>query len=511
MTQYREILRLHNQGISQRSIAVSVGCSRNTVASTIARAETHNLVWPLSTELTDAKLQKLLFFDTVAKSVHKMPDYEYVHREMAKSGVTLSLLWNEYCETCRQSSELPFMYTQFCKYYRDYAVLNKATMHIQRKPGEQLEVDWAGQTAGIIDNTTGELIPAYVFVATLSCSGYSYVEAFLSQNQEDWIAAHVNAYRYFGGVTRLLVPDNLKTGVEHADWYTPVINKSYHEMSEHYGTAVLPARVRKPKDKPGVEGAVGVISTWIIAALRHGQFFTLHELNSAIREKLDVFNRKPFQKKQGSRMSVFLEEEKPLLLPLPTKPFELAFWKIATVAFNYHISVEKMHYSAPYEYIKHKVDVRITKSTVEIFYHGNRIASHVRLSGYSGQYSTVPEHMPEDHRKYTQWNAERFLSWAESIGQNTVAVVRAILSSRQVEQQSYKACMALLKLGDKHSLVRLESACKRALSYTPSPSFKSIQTILATGQDKLTDEPPVTDSSSEFGFTRGADYYGGKK
>lgn len=511
MTQYREILRLHNQGISQRSIAVSCGCSRNTVASTITRAETHSLVWPLPIELTDAKLQKLLFSDAVAGGSHKMPDYEYIHREMAKSGVTLSLLWNEYCEGCRQSGELPFMYTQFCKYYRDFAAINRATMHIERKPGEQLEVDWAGQTAGIIDNTTGETIPAYAFVATLSCSGYSYVEAFLSQNQESWIAAHVNAYSFFGGVTRILVPDNLKTGVERTDWYTPVINKSYHEMSEHYGTAVLPARVRKPKDKPGVEGTVGVISTWIIAALRHGQFFSLHELNTAIREKLDEFNRKPFQKKPGSRLSVFLEEEKPHLLPLPTKPFELAFWKIATVAFNYHVSVEKMYYSVPYEYIKHKVDVRITKSTIEIFYSGNRIASHIRLRGYDGQYSTVPEHMPEDHRKYTQWNAKRFLSWAESIGENTAAVVRAILASRQIEQQSYNACMALLKLGDKHSLMRLEAACKRALSYTPSPSFKSIQTILATGQDKLTDEQPASDSSCEFGFTRGADYYGGKK
>lgn len=511
MTQYREILRLHSQGISQRNIAVSCGCSRNTVASTINRASEHGLVWPVSIEMTDAKLQKLLFSGTAAGGTHKIPDYEYIHREMAKSGVTLTLLWNEYCERCRLSGEIPFMYTQFCKYYRDYVVVNKATMHIERKPGEQMEVDWAGQTAGIMDNITGEIIPAYVFVAVLPCSGYAYVEAFLSQEQESWIAAHVNAYRFVGGVTRILVPDNLKTGVDRVDWYTPVINKTYHEMAEHYGTAVLPARVRKPKDKPSVEGAVGVISTWILAALRHGQFFSLHELNTAIREKLDEFNKKPFQKKPGSRMSVFLEEEKPHLLPLPTRPFELAFWKIATVAFNYHVSVEKMLYSVPYEYIKHKVDVRITKSAVEIFYNGNRIASHVRLRGHAGQYSTVPEHMPEDHRRYTQWNAERFLSWAEGIGENTVAVIKAILSSRQVEQQSYKACMALLKLGDKHSLTRLEAACKRALSYTPSPSFKSIQTILATGQDKLVEEPPAADSSSEFGFTRGADYYGGKK
>jgi len=461
--------------------------------------------------MTDTKIQKLLFSGGGTSSVHKPPDYEYIHREMAKSGVTLSLLWNEYCEGCRLGGEIPFMYTQFCKYYRDFVSVSKATMHIDRKPGEQMEVDWAGQTARVIDDITGDIIPAYVFVATLSCSGYAYVEAFLSQNQECWIAAHVNTYVYFGGVTRILIPDNLKTGVEKPDWYTPVINKTYHEMAEHYGTAVLPARVRKPKDKPFVEGTVGVISTWILAALRHRQFFSIHELNEAIREKLEEFNRKPFQKKPGSRLSVFLEEEKPLLLPLPQRSFELAVWKIATVAFNYHISVEKMQYSVPYEYIKHKVEVRITKSTVEVFYGGNRICSHVRLSGHPGQYSTIPEHMPEDHRKYTQWNAERFLSWAQGIGENTVAVVGAILASRKIEQQGYKACMALLKLADKYSIDRLENACKRALSYTPNPSFKSIQTILATGQDKITEVPPTPDTSSEFGFTRGAEYYGGEK
>ena len=227
MTQYREILRLYSQGISQRSIAVSCACSRNTVSSVLSRAEERGIVWPLPKEMTDAKLQKLLF-SGVTTSAHKQPDYEYIHREMAKSGVTLSLLWNEYCESCHLGGDSPFMYTQFCKYYRDFVRVSKATMHIDRKPGEQMEVDWAGQTAGIIDNVTGDIIPAYVFVATLSCSGYAYVEAFLSQNQECWIAAHVNAYAYFGGATRILIPDNLKTGVEKPDLYTPVINKTYH-------------------------------------------------------------------------------------------------------------------------------------------------------------------------------------------------------------------------------------------------------------------------------------------
>jgi transposase len=278
-------------------------------------------------------------------------------------------------------------------------------------------------------------------------------------------------------------------------------------MAEHYGTAVLPARVRKPKDKPSVEGAVGIISTWIIAALRNWKFFTLQEMNEAIRGKLEEFHQKPFQKKEGCRLKVFLEEEQPVLQPLPSRGFEFTQWKVCTVAYNYHISVDSMFYSVPYEYIKKKVDVRLTRSMVEIFLDGERIASHVRKHGHPGQYSTQPEHMPEDHRKYTQWNAARFLSWARSIGDNTAAVVKAILASRKIEQQGYRACMALLKLSDKYSAVRLEAACKRALTYTPSPSFKSIQTILATGQDQLPDEE-TADSSSEFGFTRGPGYYG---
>ncbi len=331
----------------------------------------------------------------------------------------------------------------------------------------------------------------------------------MSQNQENWIAAHVNMYQFFGGVTRILVPDNLKTGVEKALWYTPIINKTYRDMAEHYGTAVIPARVRRPKDKATVEGTVGIISTWIIAALRRQKFFSLRELNEAIKPKLENFNSKPFQKKPGSRLSVFEEEEKPALLPLPQAPYELATWKIATVQFNYHIAVEKMFYSCPYEYIKHKVDVRITRKVIEVFFNNHRVCSHPKLHGREGQYSTVVEHMPEEHKQYAAWNAERFISWAKSVGLNTSSAVQAILASHKVEQQGYRPCMALLKLADKYSVIRLEAACEKALSYTPNPSYKSIQTILKTGQDKVVKEEIVPDDmSANFGFTRGADYYG---
>jgi transposase len=319
----------------------------------------------------------------------------------------------------------------------------------------------------------------------LSSSQYAYVEGFLSQNQDNWIAAHNNTFAFLGGVTRILVPDNLKTGVEKASWYSPVINKIYHEMAEHYGTAVIPARVRKPKDKPNAEGVVGIISTWIIAALRNQTYFSLVEINKAIAQKLHEFNNKPFQKRPGSRLSAFLDEEKYALQPLPTSVYELATWKIATVQFNYHISVDTMHYSVPYEYIKHKVDVRVTKGVIEVFYNNHRICSHPRLCGRPGQYSTTEDHMPDKHKQFLQWNAERFVSWAQSVGPNTTMVIKAILSFHRIEQQGYKSCMALLKLADRYSLVRLESACTRALSYTPNPSYKNISTILVSGQDTV--------------------------
>lgn len=259
-----------------------------------------------------------------------------------------------------------------------------------------------------------------------------------------------------------------------------------------------------------MEGTVGIISTFILAALRNRQFLSLPELNEAIWERLEVFNNKPFQKKNGSRASLFAEE-KPFLRPLPQYPFELATWKKATVGPNYHISVERMNYSVPFEYIRQKVDVRLTRATMEVFYNGSRICSHPRLYGKFNQYSTIQENMPPDHQKYVQWNGERFIRWAGKIGSSTECAVRAILSSYKVEQQGYKSCLGLLKLADKYSAERLENACKRALEFTPRPSLKNIQAILASGQDKLPTEQEPT-SSSQYGFTRGADYYDrGKK
>ena len=513
MTKYREILRLASLGLSQQSIADSCNASKKTVNRVLKRAKALQLYWPLEETETDSVIAEKLFPSAPGKvsSSKKLPDFDYIQKELLRNGVNKKLLWTEYLEECRLSGESPLMYSQFCYHIQQDEQKRRATMHINRKPGEQIEVDWAGDPAHIIDPDTGEITKAWLFVGVMTYSQYPYVEAFLNEKQQAWITAHVHMYEYFGGVTRILVPDNCKTAVIHNnDWYNQQVNQVYYEMAEHYNTAIIPARVRTPKDKANAEGAVGIISTWITAALRNEQFFSLAELNRAIRKKLEIFSHRPFQKKEGSRYEIFHNEELPLLAKLPATPYELAEWKSATVQFNYHISVNGMLYSVPYEFIKRKVEVRITDKVVEIFYNHNRIASHRRLYGRKGQYSTVTEHMPTDHQKFLEWNGDRFRSWSERIGTNTYNVVNAILSSQRVEQQSYRSCMGILKLAEKYSAQRLEAACKIALSYTATPSYKSIKNILAAGKERIDQELQASENAAthnKHAITRGAAYY----
>ena len=509
MTNYREILRLRSLGINHSRIAEGMGIARQTVVTAIQRAAAQNLDWATVEGMSDRELAAAMRPGGGGQVVYKQPDYVAIHKEMAKPGMTQQLLWMEYCDTCRAAGDIPYGLTQFKTHYREYLTETKATMHINRKPGDIMEVDWAGQTAHIIDTDTGDLLPAYVFVAVLPYSGYAYAEAFWKQNQASWSAAHVNAYAHFGGVARMLVPDNLKTGVTKHTRQEVVLNKAYQELAEHYGTAILPTRVRAPKDKATVEGTVGNLSTFILAAIRNGQFFSLRELNEAIWERLKIFNHKPFQKKDGSRATWFLEERE-FLLPLPMAAFELAEWSIAKVGFNYHISVDEHYYSVPYEYIRKQVDIRLTRGVVEVFYENLRICSHVRSYDRRDRYLSKPEHMPDNHKQYLEWNGDRFRRWAAKIGPNAVTVVESILTGCKVEQQGYKGCMALLKLADTYTPERLESACAKALDYTPRPGYKTIQTILRTGQDRIAAEvaAPTSTDDADFGFTRGADYYG---
>jgi len=505
MIDYREILRMDALGISGRSIAATLRCSRNTVADVLEQAKQKGIDWNNCRTITNNDLRRKLYPERKDKSIYRMPDYEWVYEEMKKPGVNLTLLWIEYCSACRRNGEIPYQLTQFRKYYAEHVNKTKATMHIERKPAEIMEVDWIGDTAEIMDPVTGEVISAFVFVAVLPYSEYTYAEAFLNMKTESWIYAHVHAYQYFGGVTRILVPDNLKTGVTKNTKHETILNPVYQEMAEYYGTVILPARPKKPKDKPSAEGSVKISETWILAALRNRKFFSIDELNQAIMERLYDINHTPFQKKEGSRASVY-EEERILLMPLPKVEFELATWKELTVQYNYHITVDKQNYSVPYEYIKKKVRVRLTSTTVEIFYNGTRIASHMRLHGRPNQYSTNEIHMPQEHQESLQWNADRFIKWANKVGEQTETVVKLMLSSYKIEQQAYKPCLAMLKLADKYSPERLENACKRALTFTLNPSYKTINSILQSGRDKI-ESSQDTDPFKREGYTRGADYY----
>ena len=507
MTDYRAILRLDSLKLQHKQIAESLGVSRTTVIRVLRRAQEVGLYWSKAQDMGDRAVSEALFPTTDGKLHYKLPDYEAVHTAMAQPGVTLQLLWIEYCDRCHDADELPYQLTQFKKYYRQFVQRTKATMHIQRKPGEHMEVDWAGQTAELTDPDTGEAVKVYLFVAALPYSGYAYAEAFPDQTTSSWIAAHVNAYKHFGGVTRILVPDNLKTGVDKHTKDEVVLNKTYQELAEHYGTAVIPTRVRRPKDKATVEGTVGNLSTAILAALRNQQFFALRELNEAVWKRLDTFNQRPFQKKEGSRAILFAQE-KTYLQKLPSHPFELAEYRKATVQFNGHIQVDFQNYSVPFDYIKRKVDVRLTRYAVEVLCDGNRICSHPRLYGPKGQYSTADDHLTPNQRKFLEWNGDRFRKWAAKIGPSAAGMVEAILAGYKVEQQGYKACMGLLQMAETYTPQRLDAACAKALRYSPRPSWKSVQTILKSGQDLIREEESEPAKPSNVGFTRGAAYFG---
>lgn len=515
MTKYREILRLTALGLSVRNIENSLHVSSHSVIKIQHRAKELDISWPLDESMTDAELQRLMFPNDVKKNTPKrMPNYDYIRKELLRNGVSKKLLWTEYLEECRQNGDDALMYSQFCHHIQQNEQKYRATMHIPRKPGEQIEVDWAGDPAEIIDPDTGVITKAWIFIGVMTYSQYTFAEAFINEGQAAWNTAHVHMYEFFGGVTPILVPDNASTATnrKQSDPHEPVLIRAYEELAQHYNTAIIPARVRAPKDKPNAEGNVGHVSTWITAALRNEQFFSLAELNAAIKEKLQKHNAAAFQKKEGSRLSLFLEEEKPLLMPLPASRYELAEHRIATVQFNYHIGIDKMYYSVPFQYIKEKVDVRVTDQTIEIFKNNRRIASHRRLYGRPGQYSTVTEHMPPDHQKYLEWNGDRFRKWAEGIGISTYKVVDSILTSGRVEQQSYRACMGLLKLAERKSPQLLERACAKALQYSNSPSYKSVKNILAS--EKASPEPVKSNAKSDarqYGITRGARHYGGNE
>ncbi|HZJ03936.1 MAG TPA: IS21 family transposase [Nocardioidaceae bacterium] len=507
MVDYKRILQLRAEGVSQRGIAEALGCSRNTVAAVFAAANTAGVGFGQVADLAADEVRKLLLPEPASPdSERAVPDFEQVHRELARPSVTLLLLWNEYVAKCRESGEVPYQYSFFNEQYRRWVKSTGATMRIARDPGEQIEVDWAGDTMSFADPVTGELVDAWLFVAALSFSAYAYVEAFADMRLGSWIDAHVHAFEEFGGVARLLVPDNLRAGVTRSDRYEPVLNPAYARLAEHYGTAVIPARVRKPRDKPVVEASVRFVANQVAAVLRDRRFVGLAELNEAIFDEVAEINARAFQKREDSRRIVFERDENPLLRPLPPVRFELADLRKAKSGPNYHVQVDKNFYSIPSRLIGQSLDVRITSRMVEVFDGTERVAAHTRLRGVRGRYSTLTAHMPEAHRsRLVDWTPERFTQWAATIGPNTLAAIEAILASRKIVEQSYRSCLGVMSLAKKPGgMARLEDTCSRALAATPAPSYTLIKKLWA-GWTPI--EPPPPPSLGEAGFVRGADYY----
>lgn len=504
MRRVREVLRLRwGLGLSARQVARSCGLAHPTVLSYVRRAEACGLSWPLPASLDDEALERRLFPPLPPSTVPRPePDWPAVHRELKRKGMTLQLLWDEY----KAAHPRGYQYTAFCVRYRRWRKRLDVVMRQDHRAGEKLFVDYAGQTASVIDRSTGEVREAQLFVAVLGASNYTYAEATWSQGLCDWIGAHVRALAYFGAAPEIVVPDNLKPAVGRAHRYEPTLNRTYREWAGHYGVAIVPARPARPRDKAKVEVGVQVVERWILARLRHRRMFSLGELNEAIGECLERLNARPFKKLPGSRRALFETLDRPAMRPLPARPYEYAEWKKVRVNIDCHVEIERHYYSVPYRLIKHELDARVTAATVEVLHKGRRVASHVR-SGRRGGHTTVPEHMPQAHRAYAQWTPQRLVRWARKTGPSTAVLIEHILASRVHPQQGFRSCLGIMRLGRRYGDERLEAACRRALAIG-THAYKSVASILKNGLDRKPLPPSVPDLPAiEHDNLRGPDYY----
>ncbi len=493
MRTIREVLRLAlTTSLSERQIARSVGVARSTVATYVKRAHELGWTWPLPGMLGEQDVRALLRGEStpvVTLPVRTLPNWADVHKELQRKGVTLQLLWKEYREQYADG----YGYSRYCELYRSWTGTIDVVMRQHHAPGERLFVDYAGMTMPVVDPETGDIRQVQIFVATLGCSNLLYVEATETQQVHDWIASHVRALRFIGGVPQLIINDNLRSGVKRPCRYDPDINRSYEEFAAYYGVAILPARVRKPRDKAKVETGVQITEREILAPLRNRTFFSLHALNEAIAELLDVVNNRPFQKLPGNRRSRFEELDKPALQPLPRMPYVCAEWSKARVNIDYHIAHDGHYYSVPYKYARTEVDVRTTALTVECYIDMRRIASH-RRSRHKGAHTTVDEHMPSSHRRYAEWTPERILQWARTIGPETALLAERIMEHRAHPEQGFRTCLGLIRLHKSYSVERMEAAASVALQIG-AVRLRSIRSILETGRDRRA-SPVVNEEDS---------------
>jgi transposase len=503
MRKIEEVLRLKfDKRLSHRAIAKSCGVSTSTVSAYVTHAKAAGLSWPLPAGMTPEQLEARLYPDRKPSQAKlPQPDWSYIHKELKRKGVTLSLLWMEY----RQAHPAGYGYSQFCHRYRAWKRRLKPTMRQRHKAGETLFVDYAGHTVNVVDAETGAVREAQIFVATLGASNYTYAEAQWSQSLPNWIAAQVRALAFLGGAPELIAPDNLKSGVTSPDRYEPDLNPTYLDFAQHYGIAVVPARVRKPRDKAKVEVGVQVVERWILARLRDRTFFSLAELNQAIAALLDELNQREMKHLGQSRRELFEELDRPALAPLPAQPYEYAQWKKARVHIDYHVAFEKHLYSVPYTLCGKEVSLRATEKVVEVFYQRKRVASHPRSTA-KGRFSTHRVHMPPEHRVYSQWSPQRFLRWAGEIGEQTGELISRALDARRHPQQAYRTCLGILGLAKSYSPERLEAACQRA-NAAGICSYKGVHNILKHKLDQRQLEPAANTPLPPHENIRGEHYY----
>lgn len=505
MRKIRDVLRYrHTTDLSLEAIARALKLSKGVVAKYLKLSAQAGLGWPLPDDLDDGTLERRLYRQPTAKaSAFAEPDYATLHQDLKKKGVTLTLLWEEYQQSVGDAA---YQYTAFCTRYKSWAGSLKRSMRQIHRAGEKLFADFAGPTVPIIDADTGEIRPASIFVAVLGASSYTFACAMPGQTQADWLGGLARAFRFIGGVTELIVPDNPKALVTVANPYEPELNRATAEFAEHYGTVILPARPKKPQDKAKVESGVQIVERWILARLRHRQFFSLAELDAAVAELLPALNDRPFKKLPGCRRESFETLDAPYLRPLPATRFVIADWKRARVNIDYHVEFEGHYYSVPHALVRQEVELRITRSTVEILARRRRVASHPR-NPRKGGYSTVADHMPAAHRAHAQWSPGKLMTWGASVGSATGELVKRLLLEKQHPEQGYRACLGLMRLTRTVGRTRMEAACTRALAIG-AHRYRSVASILAKGLDKQ----PLVPAQAELPLprhanVRGPDYY----
>lgn len=487
MRKLRDILRLRLQGqLSMRQIRNSLRISLGAIQKVLHKAGELHLDWEAIKKLDDQELASLFYptSDNRVSTQFQMPDFDDIHKQLPDKGITKQLLWEEYTQ---QYPNRCYSYAQFCHLYLQWQKKLRRSMRQVHKAGEKLFVDYAGQTVPIVNPETGEVKDAQIFVAVMGASSYTFAEASWSQSLPDWVNSHARAFTFLGGVPDLVVPDNLKSGVTKACRYDPDINPAYQQLAAHYGTAVVPARPRKPKDKAKAEVGVQIIERWILARLRHQTFFSLHELNQCIRVLLDDVNRRPFKQLPGSRLSWFEDLDKPALSPLPKQPYQYTDIKSVTVNINYHVQYDRHQYSVPHQLVGEKLELHAREQIVELFFRNRRVASHARK--YRSGYTTLTEHMPERHQAHEKWTPGRMMNWAKDLGGEVLLWVRHQLETRDHPAQAYQVCLGLLNLSRQYPAERLNRACQIA-NQKQLYRLKYVKGILRSNLDQV---PPAAD------------------